>query len=157
MRAAEEGRRQSITRQTDISVIVEEAGNGSSSQQPIEENDEEMSDADSEGEDDEDEDRTEIPQEPAQEAAAAEDHLSEIARRREHSINRRIIDAWERGVSLPPEIEQYLKEQSERGTLSSSSMDFRGILSRPANGYVQLNNPTTNSTTPTTAVPRAAA
>ncbi|KAF2216087.1 hypothetical protein CERZMDRAFT_5781, partial [Cercospora zeae-maydis SCOH1-5] len=53
------------------------------------------------------------------EAAAREQHVAELERRRDHaleqSLNQRIIAAWEQGQSLPPELEQYLKEQTERG------------------------------------------
>lgn len=137
-------------------MIVEEASSGASSQHQITENDEEMSDADSEGEEDGEENgtETETPQETSQEAAAREEHISELERRREEAINRRIISAWESGLSLPPEIEQYLKEQSERGTLSVS-MDIRGVLNRTSSGYGPLVHP--SSSTTSTVAPRAAA
>lgn len=152
-RASEEGRRQSITRKTDISVVVEPASNAARHQQrPVEQNEEEMSDADSEGEEDEVEDGEETPTE----AAAREEHISELARRREQAINQRIITAWEQGQSLPPEIEQYLKEQHERGTLSVG-MDLRSVLNRrAANGYAPPTSPTNATTSPSVA-PRAAA
>ncbi|KAK3710468.1 hypothetical protein LTR37_010311 [Vermiconidia calcicola] len=152
-RANEEGRRQSITRKTDISVIVEAASSAARQQQrPVEENDEVMSDADSEGEEDDVEDGEETPTE----AAAREEHISELARRREQAINQRIITAWEQGQSLPPEIEQYLKEQHERGTLSVG-MDLRSVLNRRAtSGYAPITAPTESTTSPSVA-PRAAA
>ncbi|EME82983.1 uncharacterized protein MYCFIDRAFT_121659, partial [Pseudocercospora fijiensis CIRAD86] len=79
-RVAEDLRRHSITRKTDISVIVEEAHTSHSRQPPIEEDDEEMDD-------------------------------QSIHQR----INQHIIRAWEQGQTLPAEIEQYLKDQAERG------------------------------------------
>ena len=155
LRAAEEGRRQSITRKTDISVIVEEAANASSRQQQVEENDADMSDADTEDDDIGDENEHESQHETSQEAAALEEHVSDLTRRREHAINRRIIAAWEQGLSLPPEVEQYLKEQSERGTLGVST-DLSRILNRTSSGYIPLTG-RTNSSTSATVAPRAAA
>lgn len=117
LRAGEETRRQSITRKTDISIIVEEAESNSSRQPPIHE-DEEMNDAEEDDQPAGDAD-TETEAEPAAEALAREQHIAQLEHRRDlsitHRINQRIIAAWEQGQSLPPEIEQYLKEQSERG------------------------------------------
>ena len=154
LRAAEEGRRQSITRKTDISVIVEEADNAARHQRQVEENDADMSEGDTEEEDIEDENQTDAQQEPPQEAAAREEHVSELARRREQAINRRIIAAWEQGLSLPAEVEQYLKEQSERGTLGVG-MDLSRILNRNSSGYIPLTNQTSSQSA--TIAPRAAA
>lgn len=123
LRVADERRRHSITRQTEISVIVEET-DGALSSQPLAEEDEDMSDADSEAEEGAQEPET--VQETAIEAAAREQHIAELNRRRELAINQRIISAWEQGQTLPPEIEQYLKEQSERGNVSA--LGLRGIL-----------------------------
>jgi DNA-binding transcriptional MerR regulator len=155
LRREEMGRRGSITRKTDIEVVVED-------RQRIEEGDEDMSDADSEGgEEDENEAETTADESP-QEAAALEEHISELSRRRQLSINsreqeynRRIMAAWEQGLALTPELENYLKEQSERGTLPMS-MDLRNILRRSASGYQPLTNPS-NATSPTTVASRAAA
>ena len=116
-------RRQSIQRQTDISVVVEEAGSTLSSQPA---DDEEMSDADSaaaaeeEGEGEEERESAMMRETRAEAAAAADLHLEELRRHRDRSVTQRLIAAWEQGHSLPPEIEQYLKDQSERGTLSSN-------------------------------------
>ncbi|KXL45314.1 hypothetical protein M433DRAFT_67359 [Acidomyces richmondensis BFW] len=117
IRAADEQRRTSITRQTDISVI----------------------------------DDTETAHEPPSEANAREEHIAELNRRREQAINQRIIAAWEQGQSLPPEIEQYLKEQSERGTLSAG-LDLRSLLNsnRATSGYALL-PPTTETSRSATA------
>lgn len=144
MRAEAEGRRRSITRKTDISVIVEEANTSASNQAQVG-GDEDMSDADSEGEDDDD--ATETGQETASEAAAAGQHIAEVANRRDQAINQRIIAAWEQGHSLPPDIEQYLKEQSERGTLNANS-DLRSFINnrRTSTGYIPLASPSTSST-----------
>lgn len=142
----QERRRQSITRQTDISVIVEEADGALSSHPVAEEGegeDEEMSDeADSEGEEDEREQDTTTVQAAAaaaaasSETAAAEEHVAELVRRREQAITQRLISAWEQGASLPPELEQILKEHSERGTLRTG-LDLQTLhnISRTAHGY----------------------
>jgi len=152
VRAADEQRRKSITRQTDISVIVEVA-EGAPSSDPVDE-DADMSDVGSDGEDD-----TETVHEPPSEAIAREEHIAELNRRREQAINQRIIAAWEQGQSLPPEIEQYLKEQSERGTLSAG-LDLRSLLNsnRATSGYALL--PATTETSRSATAPvtgRAAA
>lgn len=114
--SGEETRRQSITRKTDISVVVEESS--SSRQPPIHEDDEEMNDVGSEDEQQAGDADTETEQEPPAEAAAREQHIAHLEQRRDQAItqriNQRIIAAWEQGQSLPPEIEAYLKEQSER-------------------------------------------
>lgn len=119
----DERRRHSITRKTDISVIVEEAG-PSTRQPPIEEDDEEMHDSGSEGGLD-----TETEAEPPSEVAARRQHIAELEHRRDQAItqriNQRILAAWEQGQRLPPDIEQYLKEQSERG-----SVDLNRFLAR---------------------------
>lgn len=154
LRREELGRRGSITRKTDIQVVVEDRGR-------IEERDEEMSDADSEGGEDEENEVEAAIDEAAQETAALEEHISELSRRRQHSINnreqeynRRIMAAWEQGLALTPELENYLKEQSERGTLPLS-MDLRNMLRRSSGGYQPLTNP--NATSPTTTVASRAA
>ena len=156
LRAAEEGRRKSITRKTDISVIVEEASSGSSNQQPVQENDEEMSDAESEDEDGGEQDETQAGQETTRDSAASPEQLARI---HDQSFNQYIIAAWEQGLSLPPDVEQYLKEQSERGTLnvSSISSDLRSVASQnTSSGYVRPSRSTT-STNSAAVVPRAAA
>lgn len=105
-------RRQSITRKTDISVIVEEAESASSTQAG--QADQDMSNVYTGLEP-----TSPLEAEPPAETAARRQHISEVQQRRDASvtqrINRRIIAAWEQGQSLPPELEQYLKEQSERG------------------------------------------
>ena len=150
----EEGRRGSITRKTDIQVVVED-------RQRIEEGDEDMSDADSEGGDDENEAETAVDESPL-EAAALEQHISELTRRRQMSINsreqeynRRIMAAWEQGQALTPELENYLKEQDERGTLPML-MGLRNIQRRSTSGYQPVNT-ATSPASPTTVASRAAA
>lgn len=141
-----EGRRKSITKRTSISVVVEEAGNaGSTTAELEEERDQDMSDVAGEDEDvdagsdthnyvDETDDiETRESEEPPQEAAARQQHMSELSRRREEAINRRILAAWQQGRSLSPDIEQYLKEASERGSLGS---DLQRAISRALfNGF----------------------
>lgn len=150
LRAAEEGRRQSITKKTDISVIVEEASNASSGSQQIpeqqQEEDEDMDEADEDGRDEDEQDQDQRTQ---QEAAPREERLADIARRRDQAIYQRIMTAWESGQSLSPELEQYLKEQSERGTVRNLE-DLRNILHRRSTS-------TSASTTPTAVAPRAVA
>lgn len=153
MRAEDEQRRKSITRHTQISVIVEEADRAPSSHPA--QHDEEMSDVDSEAEDSEDDDVT-VAETPA-EAAAREQHMADLARRREHAINQRIIAAWEQGQQLPPEIEQYLKEQSENGHLPAG-LDLRHLIATnraASGGYALL--PTPDATARSTTAARAAA
>lgn len=117
LKAADEARRRSITRKTEISVIVEEANGRPSSSQPLaEEKDEDMSDADSEREAEGDENEAESGQETPREVELAEARRTLLSRNSQ-VINQSIITAWEQGRSLPPDIEQYLKEESERGTL----------------------------------------
>jgi hypothetical protein len=146
-------RKGSITRKTDIEVVVED-------RQRI---DEEMSDADSEGgEEEEDENEAETTaDESPQETVALEEHISELSRQRQQAINnreqeynRRIMAAWEQGLALTPELENYLKEQSERGTLPMS-MDLRNILRRSASSYQPLN--TRNGTNSSNSVASRAA
>ncbi|EMC99160.1 hypothetical protein BAUCODRAFT_31476 [Baudoinia panamericana UAMH 10762] len=144
LRAAErELRRKSITRQTEIEVIVEEA-DGALSSHPAEaddEEDEEMSDAD-DGADVEGAD-SETVHEPPVEAAAREEHVAELNRRRDQAITQRIISAWQDGLSLPPEIEQYLKEQQERGHDLRSTVNLRDLMnqSNARHGYALLPAP----------------
>lgn len=89
-------RRHSITRKTDISIVVEHQPRIDEDPEHIMEEDEEMTDGESE--------------EEAREITETE-HESQD----EQEITQSIIAAWEQGQSLSPEFEQYLKEQSERG------------------------------------------
>lgn len=106
-------RRGSITRKTDISIVVED-GNTRSNAAPalptqIEEpEDAEMSDSDAS-------ESTAEPMEPTEEARAREAHIETLELRRAEAIRTRILTAYRRGERLPAEIEQLLKEQSERG------------------------------------------
>ncbi|EME46305.1 hypothetical protein DOTSEDRAFT_42840 [Dothistroma septosporum NZE10] len=120
--------RHSITKKTEISVVVEDADASSGRQPPIQEDDEEMDDAESGGEAETADVNMEDEQEPHAEAAARQHHMAQLQQRRDHAItqriNQRILAAWERGHPLPPELEAYLKEQSERG-----DADLSGLLS----------------------------
>ncbi|KAK3105453.1 hypothetical protein LTR53_018412, partial [Teratosphaeriaceae sp. CCFEE 6253] len=133
---------------TDISVIVEEADGALSSHPPHDaeddddnddNNDDEMSDADSEAADADGPHPHPHPTAQASaaalEAAAAQRHIAALETRRDRAVTQRIIAAWEQGRSLPPEIEQYLKEQSDRGTLRA--INLRALLdtSRAHHGY----------------------
>lgn len=148
IRAAEDARRNSITRKTDISIVVEDAETSRNRQPTIDEDDEDMDDVESEADDEETVDaEAEIEQESPSEAAAREQHIAELARRRDHAIeqsyNQRIIAALDQGLSLPPELEQYLKEQSESGNPELSRILGRRRASHtyalPDNGALVAN------------------
>ena len=148
IRAAEDARRNSITRKTDISIVVEDAETSRNRQPTIDEDDEDMDDVESEADDEETVDaEAETEQESPSEAAAREQHIAELARRRDHAIaqsyNQRIIAAWDQGLSLPPELEQYLKEQSESGDPELSRILARRRASHsyalPDNGALVAN------------------
>ncbi|TKA74019.1 hypothetical protein B0A55_06174 [Friedmanniomyces simplex] len=149
-------RRQSIHRQTEISVIVEEADGALSSHPAAEEDDEGMSDAESDEAVGADGLAAEI--ETHVEAVAAEQHIAELESRRDQAVTQRIIAAWEQGQSLPPEIEQFLKEQSDRGTLRSGGINLRALFdtSRAHHGYAML-PPASAESSATAASARAAA
>lgn len=120
IRAAEDARRNSITRKTDISIVVEDAETSRNRQPTIDEDDEDMDDVDSETDREESADvEADTEQETASEETALEQHVGDLQRRRqlarERTYSQRIIAAWEQGQTLPPDLEQYLKEQSERG------------------------------------------
>lgn len=138
-REEREKRRRSITRKTDISVVVEDAANLPSRRQaPIheaEDEDEEMSDADSEDADDEDE-------AAATEAALADQHVAELQRRRDQSImQQRLLAAQNSRPTLrPEELEQFYKEERERLQLNRVN-DIRitnHLNARAARGYNTL-------------------
>ena len=145
-------RKGSITRKTEIEIVVEDRGRI----------DEEMSDADSEGGEEEDENEENTVDESPHEASELQEHVAELTRRRQQAINhreqeynRRIMAAWEQGLALTPELENYLKEQSERGTLPMS-LGLRNVIRHSASGYQPINTRSgTNSSS--TAATRAAA
>lgn len=162
----DERRRKSITRKTDISVVVEQTSSVWDREATIREEDEVMDDSGVESGDAEagagddgtndDEDGDEDGDETPTEAAAREQHVSEVQRRRNVAINQRILTAWENGQSLPPDIEQYLKEESERGT-ANVGLDVVSFLERRyRNGYNPLSS-RRDSPASSPAVPRAAA
>ncbi|TKA33276.1 hypothetical protein B0A50_00829 [Salinomyces thailandicus] len=155
LREVEEQKQKNGVGQLQISTIMEET-NGTLGNHPAD-NEEDMSDAESGSEDGEEEEEDEeedheMTETPA-EAAAREHHMADLARRREQAINQRIIAAWEQGQTLPLEIEQYLKEQSENGRLPAS-LDLRHLIAtNRANtgGYALLPNPQTSTARPTPA------
>ncbi|KAK5171000.1 uncharacterized protein LTR77_004144 [Saxophila tyrrhenica] len=124
--AKEEGRRRSITRKTDIEIVVEDATGSAHQQrqQAIEEGeseeDEPMSDATSADPAEEDGDETPT------EAAARREHISQLQHRRDASISQRIRAAYRAGQRLPPEIEEFLKLESERGVRDPSLAHLMG-------------------------------
>lgn len=134
LRSSEYLRRHSITRKTDISVIVEDAESSRSRQPPIQEDDEEMNDAETEVMISTT--NNESYQEPPSEVAAREQHIAQLEERRQLSIaqrtqrmHARIRDLWEQGQSLPPDVEQFLKEQLESG--DSDAQRHLSMLSQP--------------------------
>lgn len=104
-------RRHSITRKTDISVVVEhqpriDEDPENTTEESHDESDQEMTDGE--------------PEIEAREISETSNHSED-----EQDITQRIIAAWERGQSLSPEFEQYLKEQSERGDSELVARLFR--------------------------------
>ena len=136
-RAAEwEARRQSITRKTDISVVVEENTSNSTTRQqqqqqqphpeePHSEDDDSSSDADMSDREDPSHSFSQLP------------HPPPAATRHSHLLNRQIIAAWQQGHQLDPEIEQFLKEQSERGTLHADLDVVSNFHPRALRGYLR--------------------
>lgn len=135
----DERRRQSITRKTDISVVVEPvSGSGSvaASNVPAESHDEDMRDVDDEAEASHEHSTSDGPLlssnsmlptmngvfESAERVRPGERNMNDLQHRREYAIDQRIMAAYERGQMLSPEIEQYLKEQRERGMLAYNAL-----------------------------------
>ncbi|KAK3049227.1 hypothetical protein LTR09_009405 [Extremus antarcticus] len=133
----EDGKRRSIVRKTDISVVVERARTQiQQAQQQIEEESEEdepMSDAD---EVEEPEQPNEVEEgadgeETPTEAAARREHISHLRHRRDRSIlNEHIRAALHSGQRLPPHIEDYLKEERERGSSMVDPEFLRWLATR---------------------------
>ncbi|KAK5130867.1 hypothetical protein LTR08_001588 [Meristemomyces frigidus] len=127
LRVLDERRRHSITRQTDISVIIEEADGALSMH--VAEEDEEMSDAECDVEEDGEEaesEEAETAQETPFETSAREQHVAELHRRRDDGVQQRIITSWDRDGVMTPELEQYLKEASERGDVDA--VNWRSMM-----------------------------
>ena len=139
-------RRRSITRKTDISIIVEEVGESSSSsssssnrssqaaRQPpppptLARHDEETL-SEEESPLDTDTELDEAINRTMSAVAALDRSRSERAAMQHPFFNRRILYAWEHGQSLTPELEQYLKEQCERGNIASDHPLGRYLASR---------------------------
>ena len=95
-------------------------------QQEMPEEDEEMSDAETE---------QPSPQQTQQHSSAR----SQQSRPRHHDtlLNQQIIAAWQQGHRLDPEIEQFLKEQSERGTLHANVDVVSNFHPRALRGYLR--------------------
>jgi len=151
-RKEQEERRGSITRKTDISIVVEETtpgartGASSSSAQrqqsthlqpdaPFTYNGTAQS-ASSPSEDDYMSDESSSatalpPAEPAYETAARLAHIRDLERQRAQAISARLLAAWESGEQLDPELEQYLKEQSEQrgGSGQLRGLDLTSFIS----------------------------
>ncbi|KAF2718720.1 hypothetical protein K431DRAFT_305859 [Polychaeton citri CBS 116435] len=123
-------RRQSITRKTDISVIVEDAGPATGSRHMQQQQQQQQQTHQPILEDDEDESMQDDEQHGVEDSpeveAAYNQHVAEVIQRADSSIHRRIMQHWGQGLSLPPDVEAYLKEQSEAGMLSAR--DLQGFL-----------------------------
>lgn len=109
---------------------MEESGSAANAQQLSPQDndsndDEEMSDAESEAD------------EPQQQPPPPSQPLPQPARRHDHLLNQQIIAAWQQGHALDPEIEQFLKEQSERGTLHADLDVVSNFHPRALRGYLR--------------------
>lgn len=155
-RAKEDARRSSITRKTDIEVVVEDATGA------VDRADEEMSDVDDEVEEDEDEaeeeeqeqEREEVHQEHIIANAALDSNTPSTIQRpptplgytrltpeqaaRFH-LDRHVVAAWEQGTPLHVAFEQYLKEQNDR---LAQGIDVRPELSALVSTSMNLANGT---------------
>lgn len=153
-RKEQDERRGSITRKTSISIVVEEttpgaaAANGASSSSVQREHlqpdapftytgDAQPASPPSEDDymSDESSSATALPppSEPAHETAARLAHIRDLERQRAQAISARLLAAWESGEQLDPELEQYLKEQSEqRGSLRG--LDLTSFMARRRHG-----------------------
>lgn len=151
-RKEQDERRGSITRKTSISIVVEEttpgaAANGASSSVQREHlqpdapftytGDAQPASPPSEDDymSDESSSATALPppSEPAHETAARLAHIRDLERQRAQAISARLLAAWESGEQLDPELEQYLKEQSEqRGSLRG--LDLTSFMARRRHG-----------------------
>lgn len=153
-RKEQDERRGSITRKTSISIVVEEttpgaaAANGASSSSVQREHlqpdapftytgDAQPASLPSEDDymSDESSSATALPppSEPAHETAARLAHIRDLERQRAQAISARLLAAWESGEQLDPELEQYLKEQSEqRGSLRG--LDLTSFMARRRHG-----------------------
>lgn len=119
-------------------MIVEENSRATRSvrqQQELAEADEEMSDAATEGEN----------EAQAQRQPHSAPTPQPPARRHDRLINQQIIAAWQQGHRLDPEIEQFLKEQSERGTLHANLDVVSNFHPRALRGYLRLAGAGTNA------------
>lgn len=152
-RKEQDERRGSITRKTSISIVVEEttpgaAANGASSSSVQREHlqpdapftytgDAQPASPPSEDDymSDESSSATALPppSEPAHETVARLAHIRDLERQRAQAISARLLAAWESGEQLDPELEQYLKEQSEqRGNLRG--LDLTSFMARRRHG-----------------------
>lgn len=153
----EEGRR-SITRKTEISVIVEEPEGrrrhaaAMEEEEEEEDEDEDMSDdMGSEAGDDADESNGENGH---QTPTLREHQFAFSSSSRNFSITQSVFAAWQQGRSVPPDIEQYLKEASERGVLG----DLQRTLTSPRSSVSYIpRTAATASATSNAVAPRAAA
>lgn len=145
-RAADDARRRSITRKTDISVIVEESPNftlaprphaadmnGNNNNHEEEENDDEDDDDEMADDDDSEMDDLNTPSNYLPPTPHLTRQTSQHA-----AVNRQVLEAWEQGRSLPPELEAMIKEQAERGEITTNALQAIMNASRAADGYSRL-------------------
>ena len=118
------------------------------------EEDEEMSDAESEAEAEEEDGQTAEQGAVQQQETTAREQPS---RRHDQVINRQIIAAWQQGHRLDPEIEQFLKEQSEQGTLDANLDVVSNFHPRALRGYLRPASGSATTAAATVPTPRAAA
>ena len=144
----EESRRRSITKKTDISVSVEDGDRISSRHtRRIEEQNEEMNDADSEREADS------SGSEEHQQTPAAERPSSSVQAYTEEVI---LALRRQRNGPLPPHVEQYVKDQIERGVLDRSSVQMI-VSANGSLGFPPLLDDPSSTAAPSNTTSRAAA
>lgn len=139
------GRRGSITRKTDIEVMVErrvarEAEGVIAQVDECVAEEEEEDDAES----GEDEDMADEEEETPAQAAAASHHILEVTRRRDRAIRQRVLNELnrtERNTGPPVTLEDIEKEESERGTHETGLGSVVNYFRRRApNGYGTLSD-----------------
>lgn len=130
-------RRHSITRKTDISIVVEHHPRiDEDAEHTMDESDQESDQQMRDGESD---------------SGARDFTETSNARHDEQEITQNIIAAWEQGQSMSPEFEQYLKEQSESESEEQSELVARFVAQR------QRYAPAENTAMVTSQASRAAA
>ena len=148
--SGEHRRRLSATKRTDVAAIVDTrpAAEAHRRSQRV---DADMSYAPPDEDAGPERDTTRTPV-PAEQPAGDDSSL-----RRERAIVQRIISAWQSGHRLPDDIEQYLKEENERGTLGALTRLPTDFDRRSLSGFLPLASPESSSTSSAPVAPRATA